>query len=460
MKYRPRRHQVLAERWLREHERCALFLDMGLGKTVVTLTVLRERIYEDFSVDRALVIAPKNVAEDTWTREQEKWDHLKDLRVSKLLGTAAQRRRALASCADVDVINRENVQWLVEELGGRWPYDMVVIDELSSFKSSHAKRWRMLKRVIGQSRYVVGLTGTPAPKGYLDLWPEIFLIDGGARLDRSITRFRERYFNPGRRNGHIVYDWRLKPGAKEEIDRRLADICLSMSAEDWLDLPELMPNRVTVRLDKKERAVYDQFKRDHVLPLLDGKLSALENMDAAVVGETAASVSNKLLQMSNGRVYEDGGNVFRIHDRKLDALEQIAEAGQNMLVFYAFKHDLSAIRERFPDAVEIRDGGVAENIRRWNAGQIPMLLCHPASAGHGLNLQEGGHIAVWYGLTWSLELYQQANARLHRQGQTERVIIHHILADGTMDARVMDALEQKDVTQRSLLAALKEEMTL
>ena len=459
MIYRPRRHQVLAERWLREHERCALFLDMGLGKTVVTLTVLRERIYEDFSVDRALVIAPKNVAEDTWTREQEKWDHLKDLRVAKVLGTAEQRRRALASGADVDVINRENVQWLVEELGGRWPYDMVVIDELSSFKSSHAKRWRMLKRVIGQSRYVVGLTGTPAPKGYLDLWPEIFLIDGGARLDRSITRFRERYFNPGRRNGHIVYDWRLKPGAKEEIDRRLADICLSMSAEDWLDLPELMLNRVTVRLDKKERAVYDQFKRDHVLPLLDGKLSALENMDAAVVGETAAAVSNKLLQMSNGRVYEDGGNVFRIHERKLDALEQIAEAGQNLLVFYAFKHDLAAIRERFPDAVEIRDGGVAENIRRWNAGQIPMLLCHPASAGHGLNLQEGGHLAVWYGLTWSLELYQQANARLHRQGQTERVIIHHILAEGTMDERVMDALEKKDVTQRSLLAALKEEMT-
>ncbi|MBQ1790859.1 MAG: DEAD/DEAH box helicase [Oscillospiraceae bacterium] len=459
MKYSPRRHQVLAERWLREHERCALFLDMGLGKTVVTLTVLRERIYEDFSVDRALVIAPKNVAEDTWTREQEKWDHLSDLRVAKLLGTAAQRRRALASCADVDVINRENVQWLVEELGGRWPYDMVVIDELSSFKSSHAKRWRMLKRVIGQSRYVVGLTGTPAPKGYLDLWPEIFLIDGGERLDRSITRFRERYFNPGRRNGHIVYDWRLKPGAKEEIDRRLADICLSMSAEDWLDLPELMLNRVTVRLDKKERAVYDQFKRDHVLPLLDGKLSALENMDAAVVGETAAAVSNKLLQMSNGRVYEDGGNVFRIHERKLDALEQIAEAGKNMLVFYAFKHDLAAIRERFPDAVEIRDGSVAENIRRWNDGQIPMLLCHPASAGHGLNLQEGGHLAVWYGLTWSLELYQQANARLHRQGQTERVIIHHILAEGTMDARVMDALEKKDVTQRSLLAALKEEMT-
>lgn len=451
---------MLAERWLREHERCALFLDMGLGKTVVTLTVLRERIYDDFSVDRALVIAPKNVAEDTWTREQEKWDHLSDLRVARVLGTAAQRRRALASHADVDVINRENVQWLVEELGGRWPYDMVVVDELSSFKSSHAKRWRMLKRVIGQSRYVVGLTGTPAPKGYLDLWPEIFLIDGGERLDRSITRFRERYFNPGRRNGHIVYDWRLKPGAKEEIDRRLADICLSMSAEDWLDLPELILNRVTVRLDKKERIIYDQFKRDHVLPLLDGKLSALENMDAAVVGETAAAVSNKLLQMSNGRVYEDGGNVFRIHDRKLDALEEIAETGQNMLVFYAFKHDLAAIRERFPDAVEIRDGGVAENIRRWNAGEIPMLLCHPASAGHGLNLQEGGHIAVWYGLTWSLELYQQANARLHRQGQTERVIIHHILAEGTMDARVMDALEKKDVTQRSLLAALKEEMTI
>jgi SNF2 family DNA or RNA helicase len=451
---------MLAERWLREHERCALFLDMGLGKTVVTLTVLRERIYDDFSVDRALVIAPKNVAEDTWTREQEKWDHLSDLRVAKILGTAAQRRRALAEGADVDVINRENVQWLVEELGGRWPYDMVVIDELSSFKSSHAKRWRMLKRVIGQSRYVVGLTGTPAPKGYLDLWPEIFLIDGGERLDRSITRFRERYFNPGHRNGHIVYDWRLKPGAKEEIDRRLADICLSMSAEDWLDLPELILNRVTVRLDKKERIIYDQFKRDHVLPLLDGKLSALENMDAAVVGETAAAVSNKLLQMSNGRVYEDGGNVFRIHARKLDALEEIAETGQNMLVFYAFKHDLSAIRERFPDAVEIRDGGVAENIRRWNAGDIPMLLCHPASAGHGLNLQEGGHIAVWYGLTWSLELYQQANARLHRQGQTERVIIHHILAEGTMDARVMDALEKRDVTQKSLLAALKEEMTI
>lgn len=453
MKYEPRPHQQIAAEFLKNHKRAGLFLDMGLGKTVVSLTYVRE-LLDDFAADKVLVIAPLRVAQDTWSRESEKWDHLTDLRVSRVLGTAKQRTAALESDADVYVINRENVQWLVEYVGKKWPFDVVIIDELSSFKSSGSKRWRCLRRVIKLSKYVIGLTGTPASNGYIDLWPEMFLLDSGERLGRTLGEFRTRYFSPGAHKGHVVFEWRLKPGAKDEIDRKLADLCLSMSKEDWLTLPPVIFNTVTVRMDDKERKVYDDLRRSQVLPLLDGRVSDMRSFDSAVVGATAAALSGKLLQLANGAVYDDHGVPFHVHDRKLDALEDIrAEShGQPLLVFYSYVHDRDRILERFPDAVVM---DTSQTITAWNNGEIPMLLCHPASAGHGLNLQQGGHIIVWFGLPWSLELYQQANARLHRMGQGQSVIVHHIVCEGTLDEKVVTTLGMKDATQRGLLDALK-----
>lgn len=453
MKYAPRKHQQLAGDFLREHNRAALLLDMGLGKTVITLTRLSE-LFEDFAIEKALVIAPKRVAEDTWTREAAKWDHLTGLRVVPVLGDQKHRLAALAAPGDIYVINRENVQWLVETFGKRWDFDAIIIDELSSFKSPKAKRWRCLKRVAKLAKIVWGLTGTPAGNGYIDLWPEMFLIDGGDRLGHTLGEFRTKWFSPGAHKGNIVYEWRLKPGAKEDIDRRLSDICLSMSKEDWLTLPPVVHNTVTVRMDAKERKLYDQLRRDCVLPLLGGELADMKNFDQAIVGGTAATLSGKLLQMANGAVYDEDGGVVHIHDRKLDALADIAEEahGQSLLVFYSYRHDIDRIRERFPQAVEI---GGSETITAWNAGEIPMLLCHPASAGHGLNLQQGGHIIVWFGLPWSLELYQQANARLNRMGQGQSVIVHHVVCEGTLDEKVLSALTEKDAVQKGLLDALK-----
>lgn len=453
MIYSPRKHQQLAGDFLREHNRAALLLDMGLGKTVITLTRLSE-LFADFAVEKALVIAPKRVAEDTWTREAAKWDHLAGLRVVPVLGDQKHRLAALASAGDIYVINRENVQWLVETCGKRWDFDAIVIDELSSFKSPKAKRWRCLKRVAKLAKIVWGLTGTPAGNGYIDLWPEMFLIDGGERLGRTLGEFRTKWFSPGAHKGNIVYEWRLKPGAKEDIDRRLSDICLSMSKEDWLTLPPVVHNTVAVRMDAKERGLYDRLRRDCVLPLLGGELADMKSFDQAIVGGTAAALSGKLLQMANGAVYDEDGGVVHIHDRKLDALADIAEEahGQSLLVFYSYRHDIDRIRERFPQAVEI---GGSETIRAWNAGEIPMLLCHPASAGHGLNLQQGGHIIVWFGLPWSLELYQQTNARLNRMGQGQSVIVHHVVCEGTLDEKVLSALTEKDAVQKGLLNALK-----
>lgn len=419
----------------------------------MTLTHVKD-LLTDFAVDKVLVIAPLRVAQDTWSRESGKWEHLRDLRLSRVLGDRAHRLAALKESADVYVINRENVQWLVEELGKSWPFDMVIIDELSSFKSSGSKRWRCLKRVIKLSRYVVGLTGTPAPNGYIDLWPEIFLLDSGERLGRTLGEFRSRYFSPGAHKGHIVYEWRLKQGAKDQIDRALSDLCLSMSKEDWLTLPPVIYNTVNVRMSPEERKTYDHLRDSQVLPLLAGELSDMRDYDSAIVGSTAATLSGKLLQLANGAAYDDHGAVYHVHDRKLDALEDIrAEShGQPLLVFYSYKHDRDRIMERFPEAV-VMEG--TDTIQRWNRGEIPMLLCHPASAGHGLNLQEGGHIIVWFGLPWSLELYQQANARLNRMGQGQSVIVHHIVCEGTLDEQVCSVLAQKDATQRGLLDALK-----
>lgn len=421
---------------------------------MVTLTYVKEQL-DDFAVNKVLVIAPKRVAEDTWTSEKDKWDHLSELRVSKVLGSAKQRLAALEYSADIYVINRENVQWLVDLLGANWPFDLVVIDELSSFKSSQSKRWRSLKRVIKLSPYVIGLTGTPAGNGYTDLWPEIFLIDGGAALGKTLTNFRDTFFYPGMRKGHIVYEWKLKDGAKNAIDSKLRPFCLSMSKEDWLQLPPIIYNDVRVRMSAEERAEYDRLSRDRVLPLLEGKRASVEDMDSAVVGETAAVLSNKLLQMANGAVYDDQGGVFFLHDKKLEALQEIVDAshGQPLLVYYAYKHDAQRIQQHFADAKTLDS---SEDIANWNEGKIPMLLCHPASAGMGLNLQQGGHILVWFGLPWSLELLQQAEARLHRQGQEESVIVHRIICEDTLDEKVLAVLTRKDATQRSLLTALKE----
>ena len=415
--------------------------------------------YEEFAIRNALVIAPKRVAEDTWSREQAKWEHLKHLKVVKVMGTKDKRLAALKEQADIYIINRENVEWLVETLGTRWRFDAVVIDELSSFKSAKSKRWKALRKVIFGSRYVYGLTGTPASNGYLDLWPEMYLLDHGERLGKTLGAYRSTYFNPGAHKGHVVFEWRLKPGAREQIDAKLSDICLSMSKEDWLDLPERTYNTIPVQLDSKARKLYDQFKRDKILPLVHEheKLAVAQGMDydTAVVGDMAAQVSGKLLQMANGAVYDDDGEVFHIHDAKLDMLAEIADtsAGQPILVFYNYKHDLKRLQERFPDAVKM---GGEDVISAWNRGEIPMLLCQPASAGHGLNLQDGGHIIVWFGLTWSLELYQQANDRLHRMGQRSAVIVHHLVAEDTIDEKVMAALTAKDATQKGLLDALKQ----
>lgn len=452
MKYIPKRHQEIALDFLESHDRCALFLDMGLGKTVVTLTRIADLIFRHH-VHKALVIAPKRVAEDTWTREVAKWDHTKHLRVSTILGNAKDRLAALREDADLYVINRENVAWLVEQIGLAWPFEMVVIDELSSFKSTKAKRWRELKKVIRLSEYVVALTGTPASNGYMDLWPEIYLIDSGEALGRTLTAYRDKYFTPGARNGNVIYEWHLKNSAKGRIDSKLRPFCLSMSKEDWIDLPPIIYNDIPVRMESNERAIYDRLQREKIIPLYEQSITELEDSESAVVGSTAATLSMKLLQMANGAVYDDKGSVFYIHDRKLDALEELVDSsGETLMVFYSYKHDALRIQERFPQARFLTD---SVSISNWNLKKIPMLLCHPASAGHGLNLQEGGHTIVWFGIPWSLELYQQANARLYRQGQERSVIVHHILCEDTLDRRVLSVLQGKDHTQKALLNALK-----
>ena len=453
MQYEPRPHQQIAADFLAAHNRCCLFLDMGLGKTVITLTHLC-KLLDDFMAFKVLVIAPKRVAEDTWIREAAKWDHLQHLTISRVLGDKKTREQALRERADIYVINRENTPWLVEETGARWPFDVVVIDELSSFKSAQAKRWRALRRVIGLSRVVIGLTGTPAPNGYIDLWPELYLIDGGAALGKTLGVYRQTFFYPGAHKGHIVYEWKLKSGSRQRIDNRIAPFCLSMSKEDWLSLPPILYNEVPVRMSSSERKLYDQFVRDSVIPLLLGEASTVEDMDSAILGSTAATALNKLLQMANGACYDDNGGVFHLHDHKLDALEDLLEAanGQPVMVFYSYGHDLARLKRRFPEGKTLNS---SEDITAWNNGEIPVLFCHPASAGHGLNLQEGGHIIVWFGLPWSLELYQQANARLHRQGQEQSVIVHHIVCEDTVDGKVMATLQKKDATQRELLDALK-----
>ncbi len=444
MRYKPHGYQQTAYNWIMTHERCGLFLDMGLGKTVITLTAIKDLI-DSLDAERVLVIAPLRVAEDTWTRESAKWDHLKDLRISRVLGPAEKRREALKADADIYVINRENVKWLTENTG-KWTFDTVVIDELSSFKSPASQRFKALRKVIPASTRVIGLTGTPAPNGYLDLWSEVYLLDRGERLGLSMTRYRMNYFDNVSHSQQFGI-FRLKKGAQAAIDDKLKNLCMSMTATDYLTMPERIDNEISVKLTDKERSAYREMERQALLSLDDG---------TEVEAFSATSVMGKLLQMANGFVYDAEKIPHTLHQEKLDALDDILDAaqGQPVLVFYWFKADLEALLGRFPNAVVFR--GSAE-IEAWNTGKVSLMLVQPQAAGHGLNLQEGGHIIVWYGLTWSLELYQQANARLYRQGQTsDHVVINHLIAEGTVDEQVMKALKSKDVTQSALMAALKE----
>ncbi len=443
MKYSPHDYQTYATNFILEHPIAAVLLEMGLGKSVITLTAIFDLALDSFLVRKVLVIAPLRVARDTWPAEIEKWDHLNGLTYSVALGDEAQRKAALLKRAQVYIINRENVDWLVNKSGLPFDFDMVVIDELSSFKDNGSKRFKALRKVRPKVKRMVGLTGTPSANGLMDLWAEIGILDMGQRLGRYITRFRNDYFIPDKRNQQMVFSYKPRPGAEEAIYKLISDITISMKNTDYLKLPDLVMNEIPVWLSDKEQKAYDTMKRDLVLSLEGREIDALN----------AASLSNKLLQMANGAVYADDGSVAKIHDRKLEALEDIIEAanGKPVLVAYWFKHDLKRILNRFP--AEKLDS--SDSIRRWNNGEIPLAVIHPASAGHGLNLQAGGSTLVWFGLTWSLELYQQTNARLWRQGQKDTVVIHHIITKGTIDEDVMRALKRKDKTQTALIDAVK-----
>ena len=445
MQYRPHDYQTYAKDFVLGHPYCGLILDMGLGKSVITLTALWDLILDSFDLRRVLVVAPKRVAEDTWPREIEKWEHLKGLTYSLVLGSEKQRRAALQRRAFLYIINRENIAWLVENT--RWRFDALVIDELSSFKSSKAQRFRALKKVRPLCHRVIGLTGTPAPNTLIDLWPQIYLLDMGKRLGRFVTHYRERFFLPDKRSSYAIFSYKLRDGAEQQIYDLISDICVSMRAIDHLQMPALIANRVIVRLSKSEHVLYNTLKRDMFLALNNNEIDAVN----------AAALSGKLCQLANGAIYAADSHAVRFHDRKLDALEDLIEGanGKPMLVAYWFKHDLDRIRERFA-VREIRE---SRDIADWNAGRIPIAVIHPASAGHGLNLQSGGNTLIWFGLTWSLELYQQTNARLWRQGQkADTVVIHHIVAEGTIDEQVLDALERKETTQTALMNAVKAQL--
>lgn len=441
MKYVPHEYQEYAKKFIVSQKVSALFLDCGLGKTVITLTAIWELLLDYFEVRRVLVIAPLRVARDTWPGELEKWGHLQGIVMSAVLGSEKERMAALNWRANVYVINRENVEWLVE--CRQWDFDMVVIDELSSFKSHRARRFKALKKVRPMVKWIVGLTGTPAPNGLIDLWSEIGILDMGQRLGRFIGGYRERFFVPDKRSREMVYSYKPREGAEDAIYSLLSDICISMKAVDYLEMPECIYNQVEVAMSRLEMKLYRQLEKDMLLPFADGDIDAVN----------AAALSGKLMQMANGAVYDENGAVKHIHDRKLEALEDLVEAanGKPLLIAYWYKHDLARIQKRI-GAVNL---DTTEDFQKWNAGEILVAVIHPASAGHGLNLQAGGSTLIWFGLTWSLELYQQMNARLWRQGQKETVVIHHLIAAGTLDERVMEALEKKDCGQSALVDAVR-----
>ena len=454
MRYKPHDYQAYAIDYIETHPVATVFLDMGLGKTSITLTAISDLLFDSFEVHRVLVTAPLRVARDTWTSEVDKWDHLQNLICSVAVGTADERKAALMRPADIYIINRENIQRLVEESGIPFTFDMIVIDELSSFKNHNTKRFKAMLKVRPKGSRIVGLTGTPASNGLMDLWAEFRILDMGQRLGRFITKYRTDYFTPDKRNGQIIYSYKPLPYAEDAIYRQISDITISMKATDHLQMPELISSEYEVRLSDEEREHYDGLKRDLVLTLGDGEITAAN----------AASLSGKLSQMANGAIYDDEGNTVHIHDRKLDALEDIIEAanGKPVLVAYWFKHDIERITARLKK-LHIPHSRLddSNSIRRWNNGEIPVALIHPASAGHGLNLQSGGSTLVWFGLTWSLELYQQTVARLWRQGQTsETVVVQHIVTKGTIDHRIMKALSQKEHTQTALIDAVKADLKI
>ncbi len=454
MRYEPHEYQKFTAEYIEAHPVSAIFLDCGLGKTSITLTAVSNLMFDSFEIHRVLVVAPIRVASYSWPAEIEKWDHLAGMKYSVAVGTAAERLAALKKPADIYLINRENVQWLISESGIPFDFDMVVIDELSSFKNHQTKRFKALMKVRPKVKRIVGLTGTPSSNGLMDLWAEFRLLDMGERLGRFIGQYRTSYFRPDKQNGQVVFSYKPLPGAEKQIYGKISDITISMKSDDHLQMPELINSRYTVYLSEKEDSHYADLKKDLVLQLPDGEITAAN----------AASLSGKLSQMANGAVYTDAGETVAIHERKLDALEDIIEAanGKPVLVAYWFRHDLERITERLhklkiPCSRLDTDG----SIRKWNAGEIPVALIHPASAGHGLNLQSGGNTLVWFGLTWSLELYQQTVARLWRQGQqSETVVVQHIITKGTIDERIMKALSEKDTTQAALIDAVKADLKI
>lgn len=446
----PHKYQLTAINHVINVPKCGLFLDMGLGKTVSTLTAIKELKYNRFQVNKVLIIAPKKVAEGTWSKEKDKWNHTKDFRVSLVLGSQQKRIKALSVNADLYIINRENIPWLVDYLRNDWYFDTVVIDESSSFKNSRSKRFKALKMVLPKINRLIELTGTPSPNGVEDLWAQIYLLDQGTRLEKYITHFRAKYMEPNKRNRSQIFDYKIKEGVYDSIINKISDICISMKSEDYLELPDLSYNEIPVILNDKARKDYDKMERDFVLEL--------EGAEDEITAVNAAALSNKLLQISNGAVYDSKGIYTEVHDAKIEAFLELVERlqGKSLLVFYNFQHD----RDRIKRALEKSDLVVKElkttqDEDDWNAGKIDILLTHPASAAYGLNLQEGGNHVCWFGLSWNLEHYQQANKRLHRQGQKEKVIIHHLVTQGTRDEDVMRALDNKAGVQEEIMQSLK-----
>ena len=444
MNFVPHDYQAYAIDYIETHPIAAVLLDMGLGKTVISLTAIADLLFDSFEAHRILVVAPLRVARDTWPAEIAKWEHLQHLTYAVCVGTPKERRIALMSGADITIINRENLGWLIDSSGFDFDYDMIIIDELSSFKNHKSKRFQSLMKVRPKVKRIIGLTGTPSSNGLMDLWAEFKLLDFGERLGRFITHYRNNYFIPDKRNGEIIYSYKPMPYAEDAIYRRISDITISMKSTDHLQMPELITSQYEVQLSEEEEKRYEELKADFILELPEGEITAAN----------AASLTGKLSQLANGAIYDDDGNIIEFHDRKLDALEDLIEAanGKPLLVAYWFKHDLQRIKKRF----HVREIKSSKDITDWNNGDIPVAVIHPASAGHGLNLQAGGSTLIWFGLTWSLELYQQTNARLWRQSQTSgTVVIEHIITKGTIDERILKALSLKEVTQNALIDAVK-----
>ena len=443
MRYVAHNYQNYAKNFILAHKVSALFLDCGLGKTITTLTAINELMYDSFEISKVLIIAPLRVAQSTWKEEIEKWDHLNLLRYSIAVGDEKERLKALKQNSDIYIINRENVDWLVTKSGIDFNFNMLIIDELSSFKSHTSKRFKSLLKIRPYFERVVGLTGTPSSNGLMDLWAEFRVLDLGERLGRYITHYRNEYFLPDKRNGAVIFSYKPQPNAEERIYRRLADMTISMKSTEYLKMPELILNELEINLDEEDQTKYKKFKKEMVMTIQEKEIDAIN----------AASLSNKLIQLANGSIYDEAKNFYEVHNKKLDKLEEIIESanGKPVLVAYWFKADKERIEKRF----KVREIKTADDIKQWNMGMINLALIHPASAGHGLNLQSGGSTLVWFSLTWSLELYQQTNARLYRQGQKDTVVIHHLITKNTIDEDIMKSLKRKDKTQEALMRAVK-----